>query len=114
MLEKHDGFLEGLKDHTENYAPPKDEYFVQIADGNFILGDKKGVLLKDKTCHKLYLSGTNKYELVEAGAGTPFLFDGQLVEPGITGPEVVRRVLSDAERQGLDFIRFNAFAVDSQ
>ena len=55
-----------------------------------------------------------RYELVEAGAGAPYLFDGKLEEPGLVGPEVVRRLVEDAKHQGLGFIRFNAFAVDSE
>ena len=55
-----------------------------------------------------------RYELVEAGAGAPFLFDGILEEKGLVGPEVVRRIMDDARDQALDFIRFNAFAVDPQ
>lgn len=55
-----------------------------------------------------------RYELVEAGAGAPFLYDGQLVEDGLVGPEVVRRVMEDANSEGLNFIRFNAFAVDNE
>ncbi len=55
-----------------------------------------------------------RFELVEAGAGAPFLLDGKMEQSWLVGPEVVRRVMADAKEQGLDFIRFNAFAVDSQ
>ena len=51
---------------------------------------------------------------MEAGAGAPFLFDGKLEQKGLVGPEVVRRVMEEAKEQGLDFIRFNAFAVDPE
>jgi len=60
------------------------------------------------------MSSIYRFELVEAGAGAPFLLDGKLEQSWIVGPEVVRRVMEDAKEQGLDFIRFNAFAVDSQ
>jgi len=51
---------------------------------------------------------------VEAGAGAPILFDAQLKEPGLTGPATVRRMLDQAKSSGLNLLRMNAFAVDSQ
>ena len=57
------------------------------------------------------LSSFFRYELVEAAAGAPILYDGILEQAGLVGPEVVRRLMSDAKELGLDFIRFNAFSV---
>ncbi len=104
-----------ISNKGQNYlqpTPPTNEYMVQVVNGNFVTGgeDKHG----DPICRNLYVSGTNKFELVEAGAGAPFLLDGKMEQSWLVGPEVVRRVMSDAKEQGLDFIRFNAFAVDSQ
>lgn len=112
ILERHNGIFEAVRDHKEEYLPPKKEYFVTISNGTFFVGDES--LHHEETCHKLYLSGTNKYEFVEAGAGAPFLYDGQMVQRGLTGPEVVRRTMHDATKEGLNFIRSNAFAVDSE
>ena len=56
----------------------------------------------------------HRYELVEAGAGAPVLFDGKLVEAGLTAQTVVRRVLDDAQASGVNLLRINAFAVDAQ
>ena len=50
---------------------------------------------------------------MEAGAGAPRLFDGQLTEAGLTGPAVVRRMLDQAAASKLNLLRMNAFAVDS-
>ncbi|KAG7675052.1 hypothetical protein Ndes2526B_g07900 [Nannochloris sp. 'desiccata'] len=111
MVSRHDI----LSNKPQNYlhpAPPTNEYMVEIVNGNFVTGgqDKSG----NPICRNLYVSGTNKFELVEAGAGAPFLLDGKMEQSWLVGPEVVRRVMEDAKEQGLDFIRFNAFAVDSQ
>jgi hypothetical protein len=112
MLDKHDGKLEGLADGMEPFLPPRLEYFVDVVGGDFVVGGEGK--LGAGVCRKLYPAGTNKYELVEAGAGAPVLFDGKMEEPGLVGPEVVRRVMEDARHQGLDFIRFNAFAADAE
>jgi hypothetical protein len=111
MVSRHDT----LSHKAHNYVhptPPTNEYMVEVVNGNFVTGgeDNHG----HPICRTLYVSGTNKYELVEAGAGAPFLLDGKLDQSWLVGPEVVRRVMADAKEQGLDFIRFNAFAVDSQ
>ena len=105
MIDRNNAEYEKVKDHLD--APPATEYMVEIADGNFMVGDHGD-------CRKIFVSGTNKYEMVEAGAGAPFLFDGKLVQKGLVGPAVVRRVMMDAQDQGIDFIRINAFAVDSE
>lgn len=102
-----DGKVEGIKDNVRDYLPPKPEYFVQVSNGDFIVNSEH-----DK-CHTLFISGTNKFEFVEAGAGAPRLFDGYLVEPGLTGPEVVRRVLDNAVKSSINTLRFNAFAIDN-
>lgn len=52
-------------------------------------------------------------EFVEAGTGAPRLFDAQLTEPGLTGPEAVRRMLDQAKDTGLNLLRINAFATDA-
>lgn len=114
FLEKRDGKLEGVLEQVENFLPPKEEFYVQVADGNFIVGDTALLGKGHRVCRKLYLSGTNKYELVEAGAGAPYLYDAKLAEPGLVGPETVRRLMEDAKKDGLQFIRLNAFAVDPE
>jgi hypothetical protein len=85
------------------------EYYVRVVDGDFVTGDGPG-----GTCRRFFPAGFNKFEMVEAGAGAPVLFDGKLEEAGLTGPAVVRRVLNDARNAGLNMLRMNAFAVDRQ
>lgn len=138
MVHRHEDVRENLKQRATDDVPAKPEHLVQVAHGNFLMGTKD--LAGKDVCRTVYISGTNKYvyllyltviflplsflylralcffryELVEAGAGAPFLFDGILEEKGLVGPEVVRRIMDDARDQALDFIRFNAFAVDPQ
>ena len=55
FLERRDGKLEGIKDEVDNFLPPRPEHYVQVAGGDFIIGDAHG-----GECRKLYLAGTNK------------------------------------------------------
>lgn len=114
MLRRKEDIVDSLKQTQHNKAIlPREEYMLHAMNGSFIMGAGHGVS-GSNSCRKIYISGTNKYEMVEAGAGAPFLFDGRLTEKGLVGPEVVRRVMEDARDQDLDFIRVNAFAVDNQ
>ena len=116
LLRRNEDVVDGLK----QVPPPKkavksrEEYMLRVVNGSFIMGAGTKAPEFSSSCREIYISGTNKYELVEAGAGAPFLFDGRLTEKGLVGPEVVRRVMQDARDQDLDFIRVNAFAVDDQ
>ena len=119
-----DRTLEGIRDRLSDLAmggdhlsddislfhhtPPRTEYFIETHSGNFWVGDENK--MGHPVCRKLYLSGANKYELNEAGSGVPTLWDGSL-SPRVVGPEIVRRVMEEAVKQKLDFIRFNAFSV---
>eukprot|EP00887_Chlorella_sp_A99_P004834 scaffold4.g4834.t1 len=84
------------------------EYFTAVHGGSFVRRLPSG------QCTRVFLSGVNKYELVEAGAGAPALFDGQLADRRKTGPAVVRDVLAAAAASGATLLRFNAFAVDAR
>jgi hypothetical protein len=107
LKERLNNPLEGFVANYEDRLPPRNEYYIGVVNGNFVTGEGQ--------CRKVFLAGANKYEIIEAGAGAPRLFDGKLDEHGLTGPEVVRRIMhAAANKHKLDFIRINAFAVDRQ
>ena len=94
---------------TPTDSPPISAH-LQVSQGQFISGTQLGA----GQCTTLHPAGLNKYELVEAGAGAPRLFDAQLTRPGLRGPRAVRDVLDQAAASGLNLLRMNAFAVDTQ
>lgn len=76
--------------------------------------DAAALLLRLKPTQAPGLPPPRRFEFVEAGAGAPILFDAKLVEPGLTGPASVRRMLDQAKGSGLNLLRMNAFAVDER
>lgn len=61
--------------------------FVQIADGDFVVG-----------CKKFFVSGWNQWEVVEAAAGALELFGATLPEEK-TGPQVPHQAHEHSEKQ---------------
>jgi mannan endo-1,4-beta-mannosidase len=72
---------------------PTPEYFVEIRDGEFVLG-----------CSPFYTTGFNKWEMVEAAAGAPRL-NGASISKGLTGPQLVVETLRRGKELGFNVVR---------
>lgn len=78
------------------------EYFVEVRDGRFQVG-----------CTPFYVSGWNQWEAVEAAAGAPKL-SGASIPEGMTGPELVRKMIERGSEIGFNAMRIFAFTVNPQ
>ncbi|KAK9812428.1 hypothetical protein WJX73_010063 [Symbiochloris irregularis] len=80
---------------------PSGDYFVQVGSGlDFEIG-----------CDKFFPAIWNQWEVIEAGAGAPFLL-GASLPPGVTGPELLRNQMARAAAAGLNTMRIWGQAVD--
>jgi mannan endo-1,4-beta-mannosidase len=79
-----------------------DEYFVEVRDGQFVLG-----------CDNFKIAGWNQWEVVEAAAGAPSL-GGASIPEGMTGPELVRTLLERGNEIGFNAMRTWVHPVNPQ
>jgi len=69
------------------------EYFVEVRDGQFVAG-----------CDNFKIAGWNQWEVVDAAAGAPTL-SGASLPDGVSGPELVRTLLSKGNEYGFNVMR---------
>lgn len=82
--------------------PSLAEYFVDIVDGDFVLG-----------CNKFPIVGFNEWEVLEAGAGVPYLTGSQL-PPGMANTEALLDIMDAAVRNNFTVLRIWAHGVTPQ
>jgi mannan endo-1,4-beta-mannosidase len=78
------------------------DYFVNIIDGDFVVG-----------CNKFPIDGLNEWEVLEAGAGVPALTGSQL-PTNIVPAQALRKVMDDAVSNGFTVLRAWAHGVTQQ
>jgi mannan endo-1,4-beta-mannosidase len=80
------------------------DYFVRVEGPDFVVGPD---------CKRLYLSGWNMWESMEAAAGALHLFGASLPE-GSSGPALIRTKLDRAKAKGLSLLRTWAHPVSER
>lgn len=83
----------GLGGNGRGVLQDQSEYFVEIRDGQFVVG-----------CENFKTAGWNQWEVVEAAAGAPSL-SGASIPEGMTGPELVRKLMERGQEIGFNSMR---------